>query len=458
MSAPEIPFADQAVAPIEMDATDPTHLSGTSRFAAACVAVAAAVSLMSCTSEGAPTETEERDNGSVAAAPLATPTPRPELPNAPCEVFNLNTLTRAENIQEHKDKAKACAQVMKSGSVALITSGIPLKQAQKIADAIEQDMPQETNGKLNPEIKAIQASDAAEKRWKDTIAQTGCVDISNPETFASYSADAAMPELAKYDHILSLTDSLACTPKTPGVASNKGGRHAEVFVPAVKKSVLAGGNPDDVFKQIGGHELGHQYGLGHDGEIVSEQPGGFYSPVVLVGPKVTDILGLAAKGKYEEYATGPMMGAPVQKVGSTTGYDVQPIDPVQQNCLNWPAVALNGPKADKAETVGSKGVTITAKEAADGKFAYVDLDTPIEIKPEGDTAMPPVGGIAIVPRVENDGSKKIYESDVVLTADEGCTVVSMGYTDGPDKWSFQAGGKTYKVDLNANRIKVSSAS
>jgi hypothetical protein len=459
MIAYEAPLVDQIAAPVEMDVADFPHVSRAGRFGGLCLAVVAAASLISCTSEGSPTDAEEPDDRSIAAAPLNSATPRPELPDAPCDVFNLVSRTRAENIERSKDKAKDCEQAMQNGRVALLTFDTPPKRAQKIADGIEKSLPAATDNKISPTVEVVQATEAAEKRWNDAIASTGCVDIENSETFASQNADAAMPELAEYDFIVSLTDTLACTPKTPGVASRIGGRHAEVFVPAVKKMVAAagGGDPDDMLVKVGAHETGHEYGLGHDGSSAAEQPGGFYSPTVEVGPKPADILGMAAEGQYSEYATGPLMGLGVQSVGPEA-VSAYPIGTVQQNCLNWPAIVTKGPKADKAETVGADGVTITSQEAAEGKYAYVDLDTPVTIDPsEGDSGELVVGGVAIVPQAENEGSKPIYGSEVILTADEGCTVVSLGHTEGPDKWSFQAGGKTYKVDLNAKRIKVSAA-
>lgn len=435
------------------------------RLVEATAIVVGASGLVACTTpeESAPPSYSydypgHEESTPLTAAPSSSPPTAPAAPLRTCRPFSDLEATP----RQKREAAAGCIDRMENGRAAFITFGPSTKRIEQIAAGLEEHISAVSMNAINLSVDVVSAS-------KETIAAVQktakgkCVDTNNSGNLTSVAADNAMPELKKYDFIISATPIPDCNGSF-GVAV-KGGRHADIFINSIDKAFANDNHPpekaDTVNIVVATHETGHLNMLGHAGEIVALQKNGIQADLITSAPagKTFDLKRYLQNTRLYAYTSSPddQRGEsdPMGNDNRTAG---QACNIVHLDSLTAPRETLYGDAASPSEHVGAQWVTFTAQEAAARQFGRVTLENPIKMKAVDINAEITYNGIAVVPHVDTLGDSRLFGVELYLTNADNDTAAlgTLGLLDGASNktWTIKSGSQNIQIQLDSGQLKV----
>jgi hypothetical protein len=306
-----------------------------------------------------------------------------------------------------------------------------------------------SGGKIKPKLTTLQATSAAKSALDVALRGKDCINASLPAQYASVIADTTM-DLNAYNIVIGVSGKKECSSTTisqiGGVANNDG-RTVDIF-----DNVLFG-DKKAVQTANAVHEVLHQYGEHHAGKVLS--PSGLLGGYLL-GSKTRTINmeHYLNRARFMEYSdTEPM--------GSGNFPPATPLNGPQRNCLYTADRILGNQNSQLKIPVGTKPLTITARQAAAGRYGAIELDGPIMLTSADSHTRALFKQIAVVPHTSTQHSNRTLAGfELMLVDEKRCQVASLGFLgteDGRKSWKLQVDGQTLSIQLNRDGITMVKA-
>lgn len=342
-----------------------------------------------------------------------------------------------------------CAHIYKMGTVALVNYDVPLPVAEKLAERTEALIRQASNDEISLDISVVEPSQLARDKFKEAIPDN-CYDLSgnNIAQYGSAIADFTMPDkLNDKDYVVSLTSAIECGSINrhagrQGLSlSALGNRFVEVLDadPAMSHPE---GTPflDDAATVT--HELFHNLGLGHAGNIsfpTDKNPFGFEN--VPSAQMDIDLDALLAVSQYNEYGDNANTQGNNATIYSDAEFPIVRLNAIQRERLHWTKYATSSTQPRKEQSVNETSTRLDTTDTQ--SFATIDLAQPIQLTDPDSSPQPQLfQKLAIIPNKMND----VYNTELFLTNTTGFTVRIGTIHEITPNWNISLGGKLISIN------------
>jgi len=315
--------------------------------------------------------------------------------------------------------AAAC-DASHTGDIALVNFGQPEAEAQGTAAAMQKFIREGSDGKLDPHITIVNASEQAKQDLEYvTMSNVDCVDIdSNPYNSPAVIAGYDMQQQLKEDAlVVSLSAINACDTGEAARADLENGRYADIFTNRVGNTITAQGEvpPPPKYKNLvlglnGAHEVFHLEKQGHTGAYAGKQKDGIYSPFLLESThRPFNLAKFLTGGNFDEYGSTSVMGDYIPyDVEQSSGKEKFSPTPYPPDVYPWQLDTFEELKAETEKkpgilherTIGEKGLFISTKDAKEGKYGIAHLQKPVFLQSVGTGDQYLFDTIAFAPTVD----------------------------------------------------------
>ena len=353
-------------------------------FRTAAIAAVATFAVSGCTPNSSHTPDAISSSTSSSSLPISTSESIPSIsetptPYDPFSVFAAckRPLEQFEN--EYKVPfARDCIREETKGSIALVDFGTMSDGRSKaLAKSVRIMLGQASDSILTPTITVIQASPQAKAALATSIKLTHCTDGQDPGQFASTIALETMPEIRTFDIVEALNPNRSCGDEEGGVANTLNSNTADVFIPEFKPNYTTG------LVQAATHEILHDFGLGHAGDVYFRTPNKSYTDIGSLCLLQTNcnLSQAIAKGYYYEeygfYVPGSMESFNVM---GDYGKGTAAPTPLQLNELMWPKAVLEHKRDVLAVPLTSKWGEVSANGHQKQPYFMANLLQPVTLK------------------------------------------------------------------------------
>lgn len=360
-----------------------------------------------------------------------------------------------------------CMGYQDSARIALVNYTFEDIGLERVANEVEQELLDQTNGLVSAEVTAISVSDTVRQRYIHAQPPNqDCADNKDVRVWGSTLAKESMPQLDSYDAVVGVTHLPACNAGAPGIADPQLSL-AEVHFPhGMREDSL------DTDVVITTHEILHFLRVGHEGTLeIMYEPGieratkldtSVQSLSALVYNLPTgeplDLRRYIVDGTYHEYRGPSAMGPPQALSGQSR------LNTLQQYLLEWPQRATGQEVSIKGHDLANGAVTFASGDK--NSIALLELDehmTPSSVEYDNEHLPPYFGLLAFAPR---DPIANIPVAVDIYALDErGDSTALLGTVQavGGENRSVEltmGGGQSVhlNIDAQANAITLTPAS
>lgn len=388
----------------------------------------------------------------------------------PCDPLVLDTTQLSQ--ERKQNQANDCSLIYKTGRVALINYDVPLPVAEDLANRAEDLIRQTTENYINLDITVVEPSEQARDRFK-TINPENCYKLSTNNSadliqFGSVIANATMPDsLNDKDYVVGLTSASECgttdrrTARQGVSIPQLGNRFLEVLY-ANQGATHPEGEPflDDAVTLT--HELMHNLGLGHAGDLTfPEQNNPFSSEQTVPQSHIDlDLDALISQGAYEEYGDSTnSQGASAPSFSDAEQRELRQNN-IQRERLHWPDYVISPNQPRKEQVISSPEIRLNTTDPA--AFAIVELSSQIELFDANPKSTPQFfSQLAIVasetsPAQGENTSTKTYRMELFLVNALGYTVRLGNLPETTISWTISLGGKIISLNSTADGLIASA--
>ncbi len=314
----------------------------------------------------------------------------------------LDTIKTFYSTEAEAAQQKEAAADFSNPEVAVVAFDINTVDTIILAKDIETALETTAHDFIDIDMTIVEPNNDALAMYEAST-EMGCIDAVKPKHLTSYLAKEAMPELAKYDKVLTLNAAPVCDPAL-GRAFGVLGDTADVY--NVSNELNSNGDlkTSNLFKApdadamittgVAVHEMLHLFGLGHSGiltpseEDSTESESGLFVFTENAATISVDIAAIAKKNSYNEYGDTGIMGSSVY---SPQHYE---LSVVQKYGLDWANRALGDSTVIQVKEP-KHGVMTFEEGDRDTSIGIIELKTPVTVK--NDTLERPFDKVAIVP-------------------------------------------------------------
>jgi hypothetical protein len=398
------------------------------------------------------------------------------------EMFDSPTSGCGSEYSEPPDKlayeaARDCLAVYSDADIALVNFTLSERDANGLADMVEEQINHATRGIITADVTAVPANEEAIELFKKQN-PTDCVGINDLFTYGSYAAAATMPDLAEFDKVVGVTDMPACmADEIGGVANPNYNRYAEIFhagknAQAVKDN---GGEYEqdspDGLGTIGlpnnsliiAHEVLHLFNLGHSGtlysggeeDVILSELGRYARARSRAGvPSSLDIF--VSKGFYLEYGRDNVMGNPSVLEGQT-------LDVPQIYTLEEPQRTLGLSTQLEVHEIDKSPIVFSRESMDTQGIALLELDEPLPM-PRSDEDLSPLSTyekfstLMFVPKylsIPERGLNGVQSLQCFIQGEEGSSVLLGTLYESDTPYQLLVQDKTITIKFVNETVTIS---